>query len=110
MEKALTKKYNNETRNINKKLQDYLSKFGDEEKAKLQEVKDGKLSTAEFKAWKVSIVNSNACKKILQDAAKQYARINQNALRYINSQLVDIYMLNYKISAKQIEDDVNAKI
>ena len=104
MEKHLSAIYSEAQKDIQKKADEYFSKFekADAEKRKL--VKDGKLTEGEYKAWRQGkIMYGKRFTAMKEDIAKQLLNVNQTATAYINGELPEVYALNYNALADTVD-------
>ena len=104
MEKRLSAIYSEAQTDIQKKADEYFSKFekADAEKRKL--VKAGKLTDEEYKTWRQNkIMYGKRFTAMKEDIAKQLLNVNQTATAYINGELPEVYALNYNALAENVD-------
>lgn len=104
MEKRLSAIYSEAQTDIQKKADEYFSKFekADAEKRKL--VKQGKLTDDEYKKWRQGKIMYGKCFTAMkEDVAKQLLNVNQTATAYINGELPEVYALNYNALADTVD-------
>ena len=104
MEKRLSAIYSEAQTDIQKKADEYFSKFekADAEKRKL--VKAGKLAEEEYKTWRQGkVMYGKRFTAMKEDIAKQLLNVNQTATAYINGELPDVYALNYNALADTVD-------
>ena len=104
MEKRLSAIYSTAQKDIQKKADEYFSKFkkADAEKRKL--VKAGKLTEEEYKTWRQGkIMYGKRFTAMKEDIAKQLLSVNQTATAYINGELPEVYALNYNALAETVD-------
>ena len=104
MEKRLSAIYSEAQTDIQKKADEYFSKFekADAEKRKL--VKAGKLTEEEYKMWRQGkIMYGKRFTAMKEDVAKQLLNVNQTATAYINGELPEVYALNYNALADTVD-------
>ena len=104
MEKRLSAIYSTAQKDIQKKADEYFSKFkkADAEKRKL--VKAGKLTEEEYKTWRQGkIMYGKRFTAMKEDIAKQLLNVNQTATAYINGELPEVYALNYNALAETVD-------
>ncbi len=96
MEKHLSAVYSDALKDVQKKADEYFSKFEEADKKKRDLLEKGKLNDTEYKQWrKNKILYSKRFTELKEEISKQLLNVNQTALAYINGQLPEVYALNY---------------
>lgn len=104
MEKHLSAIYSDAYNDIQRKSEEYFSKFSEADAKKWKKVESGELSEDEYKKWrKGKIMYGKRFTAMKEDIAKQLLNVNQTATAYINGELPEIYTLNYNALATSVD-------
>lgn len=105
MEKRLSAIYSDALTGIQKKADEYFSKFEEADKKKRDLLDKGKITESEYKQWrKNKIMYSKRFTELKEEISKQLLNVNQTAVAYINGQLPEVYALNYNALKSDLED------
>ena len=105
MEKHLSAVYSDALTGIQKKADDYFSKFEELDKKKRVLLEKGKITEDEYKQWrKNKIMYSKRFTELKEELSKQLLNVNQTAVAYINGQLPEVYALNYNALESDLKD------
>ena len=105
MEEHLSAVYSDALKDVQKKADEYFSKFEEADKKKRILMEKGKLSEDEYKRWrKNKILYSKRFTELKEEISKQLLNVNQTALAYINGEIPEVYSLNYNALASDLED------
>lgn len=105
MEKRLSAIYSDALTGIQKKADDYFSKFEELDKKKRDLLQKGKITEDEYKQWqKNKIMYSKRFTELKEELSKQLLNVNQTAVAYINGQLPEVYALNYNALESDLKD------
>lgn len=105
MEKRLSAIYSDALTGIQKKADDYFSKFEELDKKKRELLQKGKITEDEYKQWrKNKIMYSKRFTELKEELSKQLLNVNQTAVAYINGQLPEVYALNYNALESDLKD------
>lgn len=109
IESEIKKTYKRRTKNIYKNLILYIQKYEKEDKERLKKVQEGKIKMSDYQSWKVSILNTKECKKIIREIASELTKVNGEVLDYVNSNMEDVFIMNYNGTLEEIGEFVNGK-
>lgn len=96
MEKWLSAVYSRAKKEIQQTADDYFSKLEKQDEAKRKLLEQDKITEEEYKTWrKNKIMYGKRFTALKESVAEQLLNVNQTATAYINSELPEIYALNY---------------
>ena len=96
MEKYLSEIFAEAEKDLIKKAADYMADFAVRDMAKAQKVENGELSDEEYREWrKNKLLYGQHWTRLIQDAQKEMANVNQTALDYINDKTTKIFADSY---------------
>lgn len=96
MERHLTEIYTEAQGGIQKKAAAYFEKFAKADEEKRDLVRIGRLTEAEYEAWrKGKMMYGKRFTELKENIAQQLLRVNETATAYINGQLPEVYSLGY---------------
>ena len=105
MEKHLSAVYSEALDGIQKKADEYFSKFEELDEKKRALLAKGKITEKEYKQWrKNKILYSKRFTELKEELSKQLLNVNQTALAYINGELPEVYALNYNALAGDLKE------
>lgn len=109
LESRIAREYRHAHRAAKRKLNDYLSKYKDQDKEKRALVKSGELSKAEYKDWKAGrVFIGNRWEQMRDTLAADMALTDVKVSSIINGYLPEAYAENFNFSTYQIEQGLNA--
>lgn len=104
MEKHLSAIYRRADKEISKKADEYFSRFIEQDAKQRKLVEQGKLTEADYKAWRKSkLMYGKRFSALKEQVAEQLLRVNETAAAYINSQTPEIYAINYNALADDVD-------
>lgn len=107
LEKRLTKHYKRAESEIIAKARKYFESFRKNDERKRELLERGKISEEEYKTWrKNKILYSKRFIDLKEKISAELANVNETALRYINGEIPEIYVINYNGLGVVIEDEV----
>jgi hypothetical protein len=96
MERRLTEIYTEAQGGIQKKAAAYFEKFAKADEEKRDLVKIGRVTEAEYEAWrKGKMMYGKRFTELKENIAHQLLRVNETATAYINGKLPEVYSLGY---------------
>ena len=96
MEKRLSAIYSRAEKEIQKTADEYFSKFSKQDEAKRKLLEQGKITEEEYTKWrKGKVMYGKRFAEMKEQCAKQLLNVNKTAIAYINSELPEVYALNY---------------
>lgn len=107
IEKELEKIYSRAEKELEKRAEKYFKRFEELDKKKRALLDSGKITDAEYAAWrKGKIMSGKHWTDMKKEASEQLLKINQTATAYVNDQLPTVYVRNYN----QIANGINGQI
>ena len=96
MEKRLSAIYSRAEKEIQQTADEYFSKFAKQDEAKRKLLEQGKITEDEYTKWrKGKVMYGKRFTEMKEQCAQQLLNVNQTAMAYINSELPEVYALNY---------------
>lgn len=104
MERHLTEIYTEAQGGIQKKAAAYFEKFAKADEEKRDLVRIGRLTEAEYEAWrKGKMMYGKRFSELKENIAQQLLRVNETATAYINGQLPEVYSLGYNALESSVD-------
>lgn len=104
MERHLTEIYTEAQGGIQKKAAAYFEKFAKADEEKRDLVKIGRLTEAEYEAWrKGKMMYGKRFTELKENIAQQLLHVNETATAYINGQLPEVYSLGYNALESSVD-------
>ena len=104
MEKHLSAIYRRADEEISKTADEYFSRFIEQDAKQRKLVERGKLTEADYKAWRKSkLMYGKRFSALKEQVAEQLLRVNETAAAYINGQTPEIYAINYNALADDVD-------
>ena len=104
IEKRITKEYRQAKMEVSAKLDDYLKKFREKDKLKLQGVENGDITEDEYKQWRVGQVMIGKRWTEMRDTlAQDLANASQIARSVAFDHIPDVYSINHDYGTYQVE-------
>lgn len=105
-EKKIRKEYAQAEKEIDKKLNDFLSKFEAEDEAMRQKLADGEITKDYYRKWRTTRMATGQRWEALRDEiAEDMANANGLARSTINGHAADVYAVNRNFATYQIESE-----
>ena len=96
MEQHLSAIYEDASKDIEAKAQEYFDRFKDQDEKMRKKVEQGKMTEDEYIAWrKKKMLYGKRYTDLQRSLAEELRRVNEVATSYVNDQLPAIYVLNY---------------
>ena len=96
MEKRLSKIYARSQKELEKKTADFWSAFEVKDKAKKKKLDAGEITGAQYKQWrKGQLMTGKHWEEMTKTVSAELLNADKIAAAYVNSQLPEIYALNY---------------
>lgn len=106
LEERISSEYEKASREAQAKFDKYLRKFEADDKARQQDVIDGKMSQDDYVLWRQGrILTGKRWQDMSDSLAADYSNVNQIAMKLVNDQIPDVYALNHNYAAYQLEHD-----
>lgn len=94
-EKRVSEIYLEAHKSVSKKLSDYLRKFEQQDKQKLELLKSGKITEQEYRQWRFNkIAVGRRWQRMADTLAQDYTNANEIAAGIVNDDLDDVFALN----------------
>lgn len=104
MEKRLSAIYSRAEKEIQKTADEYFSKFAAQDEKKRKLLEQGKITEDEYNKWrKGKLMYGKRFTEMKEQCAKQLLNVNQTALSYVNSELPEVYAINYNALAGSVD-------
>lgn len=104
LEGKISKEYEKAEKEVAEKLQKHLSDFSVKEKRKLEEVKAGILTQAEFDQWRVGqIMIGERWKEMRATLAQDLHNANRLARSMVNGHMPEVYAINHNYGTFLVE-------
>lgn len=111
LEKKIAAEYRQATKDVTKKLNDYLKKFYAEDAKLRQQVKDGTLSKQDYQDWvKRHVAMGERWRAVRDSLAEDYHNTNVIAQKIVFDYQKDVYALNRNFATYQVEHDAKVQI
>jgi len=107
LEKKLAEIYARAEKDLSEKVDHYFGRFAVLDRQKRMLVDAGKLSEADYQAWRrAKVATGEHWQQMRQQIADRITQADREAMAYLNGQLPEIYSLNYDALAKSIKDQL----
>jgi SPP1 gp7 family putative phage head morphogenesis protein len=104
MEKRLSAICSRAEKEIQKTADEYFSRFAKQDEAKRKLLEQGKITEDEYTRWrKGKVMYGKRFTEMKEQCAKQLLNVNQTALAYVNSELPEVYAINYNALAGSVD-------
>lgn len=104
IEKKLRKEYTQAEKELEKKCQAYFSAFEKRDRKKQADLKDGKITEAEYKEWRIRQMMTGKRWEDMRDTmANDLIHVRKIADSIVRDRQYDIYALNHNWGAYEIE-------
>lgn len=106
IERELKREYRKAADEVQKRLEDYTSKFKAKDEALLKKVNDGLMSEADYKKWRANqIATGKEWAQLRDNLAQDYVNADKIARDAIGEHLPNIYANNFNFATYEIEKD-----
>jgi len=103
IDRELRKTYREAQKELEKKLADFNRRFAAQDKKKRQEVRDGKLSEAEYKDWlRRQVFTQQTWERKIAQVESVMLHHNEHAMQIINDSKFDVFAENYYAEAFKV--------
>lgn len=104
LEKRITKQYKQATKELETKLNNYLSSFAEKDKKKQEQVKNGEITQKEYIEWrKGQILIGNRWKEMRDTMAKDLTNADKIAMNMVKDSLPDSYAISHNYGTYEAE-------
>lgn len=111
IEKRLKKEYEEAYAELKAKADAYFTKYNKQIKKKMELVKAGKLSEADFIKWKKKeMLKNKRYDSLVRTLSQEMTKTNEMARDIVNGHLADVYAENYNYSAFEVCKDVGINL
>ena len=108
MERKVAKEYRQASKEVEKKLSDYMSRFDDKDKRKQEQVKDGQITQAQYNEWRTGqIAMGNRWRTLRDDLAQDFTNANKIAESIVDGYMPEVYALSHNYATYEIEKGAN---
>lgn len=103
MERDITREYRQAHKEVQAKLDEYLSRFVEEDKRQAARVMSGEITQKEHNDWRVRHIGmSQRWEELRDNLAKGYHRANQNAMEIAKGYIPEVFAANYEYGTMSI--------
>lgn len=107
LEKKLQKEYQQASKEVEAKMNDYLKRFQTKDKKWREWVANGQKSKAEYIKWRQGqMIVGTRWGNLKEELARDLNNSNQIARKIINNDIKDVYALNMNFSTYQVEKEL----
>ena len=104
LEKRISAEYAQAEKEITEKLNEYLEKFEEKDALKLQALADGKITQAEYDAWRVGQIATGEKWEAMRDSiAADLANTSEIAKSISTGYMPEVYAINFNYGTFQVE-------
>lgn len=104
LEKRITKQYKQATKELETKLNNYLSSFAEKDKKKREQVKNGEITQKEYIEWrKGQILIGDRWKEMRDTMAKDLTNADKIAMNMVKDSLPDSYAISHNYATYEAE-------
>ena len=104
VEAHLSKVYDRAQVEIQKKADRYFEQFSAADEKKRALVEKGRLGEEEYKRWRENkMLYGRKWSNMKESLAREYSRVNEIALAYVNDELPPVYALNYNALSEDVD-------
>lgn len=104
LEKRVAREYRKASEEVEKKLNEYLRQFDEQDKVQRKMVDDGLLSEDDYKAWRRNkMMTGKRWEQMRDTLTEDYANANRIARKMTGEHLKDVYALNHNYGTYEIE-------
>ena len=108
MEKRIAKEYKQASKEVDKKLKEYMKSFAAKEKAEREKLANGEITEDQFNRWRMTQMLTGKRWEALRDSLTQdMVNANGIARSTIQEHMADVYALNRNYAAYEIEQDAH---
>jgi SPP1 gp7 family putative phage head morphogenesis protein len=111
LERKIAKVYKQAGEEIESKLADYMAQFDKADAAKLAQLADGKITQAQYSAWRQNkMMSSEKWQQMRDTLAQDYVNADKIAAKIINGEMPNVYALNHNYASYAIENGVGMNL
>ena len=111
IESRIKKEYSQSAKEVERKLQDYLDKFEQQDAKKRSALKAGEITKQEYNNWRSNKILSGKRWTDMRDSiAKDLANSQMIAKSIVNGYMPEVYALNHNFVAQTVSEDLDFKI
>lgn len=104
MEKRIDSIYSRASHELQKKAEEYFSKFESQDKEKQKLLKEGKISKDAYRQWRKSkVMYGQRFEALKEQCAEQLLHTNETAVAYINDQMPEVYSVGYNVLVDSVD-------
>lgn len=104
LEKKIAQEYQRATKEVEKKMNDYLSKFAKKDKEMAKKVKNGEITSQEYAEWRQNqMLTGKRWEQMRDTLAQDLVNADKIAAGMINDTLPDAYALNFNYGTYEVE-------
>lgn len=106
LEKKVAREYNQARKDVQRKLNEYMAEFAEQDKKKRALLESGKITKKDYQDWRLRKMGMGKRWEEMRDnLAQDYHNANQIARSIERGYMPDVYALNHNYATYQIEHD-----